>query len=116
MTFSDSLIDKQKIRDQLGREDSPFIIFDQFSDTFVGEDLTLKITSNQIGTSFIVGNSPNATLGTTGVGLGADLSQTETVRRVVNPFNRFKEYVRGTGYLGTSTTATVDTDNYTITF
>lgn len=131
----DDLIDKQKIRDQLGKEDSVFEVIDFFDETFVGQQLTTKIQSRFLAgmiwgsetqgiwgvdewtdpndVAFVLGSPTLGILGTST--LGGQLPEFE-LRAVVNPFNRFIDYLRNNTYVGTATTATVNTNNYTITF
>lgn len=117
MDYIDDLKDKQQIRDQLGRDDNTYQVFDLFSDTIVIEELTTVIKSNVIGTSFILGHPVNGIIGTGGYGLGEDpIRLVKTIRSVTNYNNIFKDYLRGTTFIGTATTATVDVNAFTITF
>ena len=118
MTLLDGLKDNQKIRDQLGEQDSVLQVIKRWKEYVDLKRLSTKIVSNQIGTSFILGHPTNGILGTSNVRkLGRDpIKDIKTLHSVVNPFDRFEDYLRGTSFVGTATTATVDTDNYTITF
>lgn len=117
--FYDDLRDKQQIRDQLGREDAAFTVFDVFNETFKLQELATTVSVSGVGTSFILGSDTRGLLGTSAVNrLGRDpIYGIPQLSNVVNPFNRHIEYLRGTTFVdGTVTTATIDTNNFTITF
>ena len=116
-SYADDLRDKQKIRDQLGKEDTTYTIIDQFSEGYLFQELSTKITSIGIGTGFVLGHITHSILGTTGFGLGKDLNPQQIVERVVNPFNRFIDYLRGTAFINDdNTNATIDINEYKIIF
>ena len=125
-SYIDDLRDKQKIRDQLGREDTNFMIFDQFTEDLQAQELTTVITSGSIGQDLITSHQTNGVMNLEGEGTasgdyllmlpGMSEGTYVTPEAVVSPYNRFIEYFRGTSFVGTATTATVNTTDFSVTF
>lgn len=110
-------LDEAAIKDQLGKNPTTFPLLNaNYSETVAVEEGPTRVSTNTLGEATIVGSSTNGIVGTnTGTVSGnqqvvGGSGRTETVERVVNPFNRFVEHFRDTEYVDTSnTTATIDT-------
>lgn len=105
-----------EIRDQLGNNPETFpVLVSGFDETLAIEEGPAKFTVSAIGESWIVGSSTNGIVGpNTGTQSGAQQvvgssGRTDTVIRVINPFNTFRERFRFNTYIDSgNTTATVD--------
>jgi len=105
--------DTAAIRDQLGSNPEVFpTLISGFDDTFGIEEGPTKLTTDAIGTSFVLTHPDNAILGTTGLGSNG---RSEAIVRVVNPNKIFHEHFRDVAYKSTPITADWDISNYRLT-
>lgn len=100
------------IRDQLGSDPDtfPVPVFGYYENLEV-QELSTIVSTNTIGTSFILGHPTNGVLGTSTLG---SHGRVLTRVRVVNPDKKFNEHFRDTLFKDTDSTNTAnwDTESY----
>lgn len=115
--------DLVRTQDQLGPSDTENLVFKIFDEDMPTVRRTTKLSRQNIGHAFILGHATNGKLGTNNgidgqqIVLGSGGLGATTISRVVNQDKVFVEALRDDSYVDTAnTTATVDTNTFTITF
>ena len=106
----------QQTRDNIGQEDNTknLILLGPFNEYVNIEEGPTLLYRNTIGSSFVLGKSTNAILGTTELGMASDYVS-DIRERVVNPKNTFHEHFRFTTFNDSGvTTGTFDTTDYNV--
>ena len=106
----------QQTRDNIGQEDNTknLILLGPFNESLIVEEGPTLLYRNTIGSSFVLGKSTNAILGTTELGMASDYVS-DIRERVVNPKNTFHEHFRFTTFNDSGvTTGTFDTTDYNV--
>lgn len=117
--------DEAELHDQLGRNPDTFPLLNaNYQATVEIEEGPSRLITSTLGESWIVGSSTNGIFGAnTSTVSGSQQvvgssGRVDTLRSVVNPFNRFTEHFRDEEYVDSgNTTASVDTStNYRVDF
>ena len=112
--------DSAAIRDQLGNDpDTVFFLNADYDENIGIDELSTVISGKTLGNSWIVGSSTNGLVGTNtateggGQQVVGGSARVETIKRIVNPNNTFREHFSDTIFKDTNSpnTANWDTTN-----